>query len=275
MKSVSKPKNVIVVGMPRSGTSMTSSIFANCGYFVTENNDTELRASDEYNPTGYWEADSLIKSNAEIFTAAGYPHDNTWLYSSISSEQAQKISKLKPTIEHINLVQKYNNNRPWLWKDPRLCYTLPYWWPLFDSDSTKVLFLKRDPKEIYNSFTRLKWRTGSTEDKNDVYTRIDNHMAAVESALKTYKIPHIVINYSDYKEHDDETAKKLSRFFGVDLKKEDLGYQQKYNSYSLQGIILRVVDKAGDLLPDSTRTFLKKLIPVFIWKLINPHRYSK
>lgn len=269
------PKNILVVGMPRSGTSLTASIFTSNGYFVAGDQNKELRAGDEYNPSGYWEAESLIQSNAEIFASAGYNHDNTWLYDSISDEQATNILTLQPSIEHQQLVDRYNKQSPWIWKDPRLCYTLGYWWPLLDPETTKVLFLKRNPKEIYNSFLRLKWRTASQEDKADVFKRIQEHLDAAERTLETYKIPHIVVNYSDYKNHPEETVKKLNHFFDLNLNKEDLGYQHKYNNHSFQGFILRITDKFGDILPDKPRKIIKKLIPIFIWKIINPHRYTK
>ena len=268
------PKNVLVVGMPRSGTSMTAAIFANNGYFVAEDQNKELRASDEYNPSGYWEAEPLIQCNAEIFAAAGFKHDNTWLYDSITDDQANAILSLQPSVKHQQLVDKFNQHNPWIWKDPRLCYTLGYWWPLLDATTTSVLFLKRDPKEIYNSFIRLKWRSTSQEDKADVLLRIQKHLDATEAALKKYNIPHIVIHYSDYKNHPEKTADKLSRFFDLHLNKDDLGYQNKYNTHSLRGTLLRITDKIGDLLPHNIRTIIKKLIPTFIWKKVNPHRYS-
>jgi hypothetical protein len=36
------PKNVLVLGMARSGTSMTASIFARHGHFVTEDTERNL-----------------------------------------------------------------------------------------------------------------------------------------------------------------------------------------------------------------------------------------
>lgn len=268
------PKNVLVVGMPRSGTSMTAAIFANNGYFIAEDTNKELRAGDEFNPTGYWEADALIKANSEIFNAAGFKHDNTWLYDSISTKQASQILTLKPTASHQELVNKSDRHCPWIWKDPRLCYTLGYWWPLLNPKTTGVLFLKRDPEEIYSSFLRLKWRTHSKKNKEDVLTRIQNHLEATEIALKKYNIPHVVIQYADYKNNPDETTEKLNAFFNLKLSLNDLGYNHKYNNHSFQGMVLRITNMVGDILPGNIRNMLKKLIPKFIWKIINPHRYK-
>lgn len=272
---MTKPKNVLVVGMPRSGTSLTASIFTNQGYFVAENESKELRDSDEYNPSGYWEAEPLIKSNAEILAAAGFNFDNTWLFEAISAEQAAVIPKLAAKDKHKDLVEKFNRNSPWIWKDPRLCYTLSYWWPLLNPETTRVLFLKRDPNEIYNSFIRLEWRKPGNEAKQDVMQRVEDHLAAAELALKQLNIPFIEVNYADYKNQPEKTVLELNETFGLDLNPDDLGYKHKYNNQSLQGKLLRWLKNLGNLLPSGLRQFVKKLVPQFIWKILIPHRYSK
>ena len=268
------PKNVLVVGMPRSGTSMTTSIFANNGYFVAENTDKQLRSGDEFNPSGYWEAEPLIKSNVEILNSAGFNFDNTWLFEEITDEQASSIYKVKPFPEHIKLINNFNENSPWVWKDPRLCYTLGYWWPLLNPETTAVLFLKREPKEIYQSFQRLKWRTTSQKDKLDLQQRIEDHLEAAKKAIDKYIIPHITIHYSDFKTAPKETVNKINEFFDLNLTIKDLGYKNKLNNTSINGKINKVINKVGDILSPEIRSKIKKIIPTFIWKIINPNRYS-
>jgi len=273
--SSNTPKNVLVVGMPRSGTSMTASIFTRNGYFVAENESKELRKGDEFNPSGYWEAESLIKCNAEIFEASGFQHNNTWLFDSITDNQASNISKVTPLNNHKDLISKFENNRPWIWKDPRLCYTLSYWWPLLNPETTRVLLLKRDPNEIYNSFLRVKWRTPSETNKLDVFNRIEHHLKAAKKAIEQYNIPHVEIHYSDYKNNPDDTVKKINQTFNIHIQTNDIGYNHKLNNQSFNGVILRIINRVGDILPSNIRTIIKKLIPTFVWKIINPNRYSK
>ena len=268
------PKNVIVVGMPRSGTSMTAAIFTRSGYFAAEDESTQLRGKDEYNPGGYWEAEPLINANADIFKRAGYSFDNTWLYDQISDDQVESIFNLEQSQEHIDLVKKYNLNKPWMWKDPRLCYTLGYWWPVMDKKSTCVLLLKRDPHEIYQSFLRLEWRSSSAESRRDVYDRIVRHIDSAEHAIRKFDIPYIEVNYSDYKNDPDTTAKRLSEFFEIEIGSDDLGYDKKLNTSGIRGASMRAINKFGDLLPDRVRKFIKALVPVFILKVLFPNRYS-
>ncbi len=94
------PKNVIIVGMARSGTSLTASIFANHGYFVAGDPDSELQDANINNPGGYWELNRLKDANAEIFQAVGFAHHNTWTSDEISPDQAEGIYALQQLNEH-------------------------------------------------------------------------------------------------------------------------------------------------------------------------------
>ena len=64
------PRNIIVVGTPRSGTSLAASIFARLGHFVADDEAAQLRDPDHFNPGGYWEAEPLIEANASLFQRA-------------------------------------------------------------------------------------------------------------------------------------------------------------------------------------------------------------
>lgn len=274
MSKLSK-KNVLIVGMARSGTSMTSAIFVNAGYFVADNTAEDLREADEYNPSGYWEASDLIKCNEEIFDLVGFNAGNTWIKQSISDKQADSISTLTPVESHGKVIKNYNQHAPWIWKDPRLCYTLSYWWPLLNPENTSVLLLKREPLEIYKSFLRLKWRTNSQEDKAETLNRIKNHLDYAEKAIKKHNIPHICINYADFEKAPVETTKLINKCFGTNIQASDLGYNRNFNTSNFRGSILKIVDKIGDILPGNLRSVIKKLIPNRLWQLLNPNRQHK
>ncbi|MBI1422057.1 MAG: hypothetical protein GC149_01240 [Gammaproteobacteria bacterium] len=266
--------NAIIVGMPRSGTSMTAAIFARAGYFIAEDQKGQLRQGDEFNPTGYWEAEPLIHANAEIFQAAGFPYDNTWLYEPITSHSATRINELERSSVHKQFVSDFDQHYPWLWKDPRLCYTLGYWWPLLDRDKTRVLLLKRDPKQIYNSFLRLKWRSMSARDRKDTLQRVKDHMKAAEFAVQKFEIPHIVVNYSDFANNANETAQRINEFFGLNLQSQDLGFDRRANNSNLRGKLSIFLDRIADHMPDKLRKFIKRLIPARLLNLIFPFKTS-
>lgn len=267
------PKNALVVGMPRSGTSLTASVFANNGYFAAESSDSQLRREDENNPMGYWEADDLIEANVELFNTVGYPEHNTWRFSAISQSQGAEISRLAPLEGHRELVARYDAHAPWIWKDPRLCYTLGYWWNLVDQANTGVLLIRRNKAEIYRSFVRLEWRDDTERNKLEVYRRIDEHLAAVERDLKEFDIPYIEIDYRDYKLAPEETAEKLSRHFDLPLTSSDLGFESKFNSSTLRGRMTDRLESLAFMLPDGVRKGLKAAMPGPLLRLLFPKRF--
>ena len=192
------PKNVVVVGMPRSGTSLTASIFARQGYFLAPDEESELRDGDGDNPDGYFEADSLVEANARVLSRAGFDRHNTWLYEPIDDARTAAIRDLEPLPEDRELLSQYEANTPWLWKDPRLCYTLAYWWPLFNHDTTRVLLACRDAGQIWNSFLRLGWRQDTETERADVFERVERHIGAARATIDAFDIPHIEVDYAEY-----------------------------------------------------------------------------
>lgn len=266
------PKNAIVVGMPRSGTSMSAAIFANQGYLVAEESEKELRAPDEYNPNGYWEAETLIRKNVEVFKQCGFDGDNTWNFEPISKESADRINTLAPLDSHAEFVSSYNQKSPWVWKDPRLCYTVGYWWQLINPETTAVLLIKRDPKEIYNSFLRVKWRSLSKADKEDTYQRIADHIQFAENTIKSKGINCLTVNYSDFTTTPDSIAEQINATFGLQLTAADLNFDKNLNNNSLKGKLGIYADIIADKIPKPIVKLAKSLMPKKLYRLIFPLR---
>ena len=112
------PRNVVIVGPPRSGTSLTSDIFARQDYFTGK----PVMEGDDYNPFGYYEAEDVIEANVGVFQAAGYEHHNTWKFDAISESQIAAINALKPRVVDRDLLARWNEHSPWMWKDLNMVY---------------------------------------------------------------------------------------------------------------------------------------------------------
>jgi len=271
--SKASSKNVIVVGMPRSGTSMVAGIFARHGYFAAEDPDAELREGDSNNPFGYWEAESLTTANADIFAAAGYPEHNSWLGAAAPADLAASIRRLEPMDGHRDLVATYDARSPWMWKDPRLCYTLGYWWPLIPRDSTRVLLTERDPEAIWQSFVRLHWREPSPEAEADVLARIEAHLSAARSSLQVLNIPHLVVRYEDFSREPEGMARRISDFVSLDLAPEGIGFSRELDHSSTRGRLANVLERSYERLPSPLRRLAKRLTPRALIRTLFPERY--
>lgn len=268
------PKNVIVVGMPRSGTSLAASIFARYGYFAADDERMEMREGDPFNPDGYFEAESLIEANVNVLKRVGFEFHNTWMFRDISLEQSRAIGNLERLDEDRKLLSRYERHCPWIWKDPRLCHTLAYWWPMIDRERTSVLLVRRDIDEIWNSFLRLKWTGSSATEKDDFKNRVNGHLSAAEHAIAEYRIPHVDIQYSDYSRNPKATAEQINDCFDINLSIEQLGFKKAFNHSGLRGTIERWLEAVLEFFPDAWLIAAKKVLPNSLIKALFPSKSS-
>ena len=262
-------KNVIVVGMPRSGTSLATAIFARQGYFVGE----VERKGDDHNPFGYFEADDLIESNVQLFREAGYESHNTWLFDPITDDVVARLADSKPRQQHYQLVESYQRHAPWVWKDPRLCFTLAFWWRLMDPASTGVLLVRRDPMQIYHSFRRKGWcQEASDAQLEYVRTRTHQHLDAAQRAIDALSIPHVVVDYAEYDQNADSVAKRLNDFFGLSLANSDLNYVPDLNHTSSRGRLAAWLRIQLMKLPRRPVRAIERRMPRWLLASIFPER---
>lgn len=264
--------NVIIIGMARSGTSLSASIFAKKGYFVADDPDRQLTAASRYNPSGYWELDQLIDANVRILHSVGFNCHNTWNRDEIKEDQAKAIFSLEHTEADKNLARHFYNHQPWVWKDPRFCYTLAYWWPLMNVDRTRVLLVTRSPDDIWRSFSRTGWREGASDSKQQFIERIENHLKSARRIIGHFEIPYLEIDYSDYAKDAATTAKRLGDCFGLRLRADELGYQSKFNTSSYRGKASYSIERVVSMIPQSLRSRLKKVVPKFVRTALLPAR---
>ena len=217
------PRNVVVVGMPSSGTSLAAAVFARRGYHIGEVSRRRSREGDEHNPFGYFEADDLIERNVALLRRAGFGAHNTWRFEPISDEVCQRLAAMPIDPTDLRFVARYDANSPWVWKDPRLCYTLAYWSRLHHPDRTAVLLVRRSPDEVLHwSFRRMDWCSADESDRADLLRRIEHHLAAARRALVGLAIPHREIDYADFLERPRHVARTLGALVGLSLTPADL-----------------------------------------------------
>lgn len=132
---------VFVLGMHRSGTSIASRLLNMCGLFLGA--ESELMESHVDNPTGFWERRDVYDLNEEILREAGSSWDMV-LGDEVSRLNSSKRAEFSGRIAGI--LEKMNESRNWLIKDPRLCTLFPMWRGLLQNPV--IVFVSRNPAEI-------------------------------------------------------------------------------------------------------------------------------
>lgn len=139
------PNRIIVLGVMRSGTSLTADLVRLWGAYAGTQND--LWKSDVNNPRGYgyMEYIPLQDLNNELL-------DNNDRVPPLEESFDQKISsrkyreRAKHLLQSMDELTKKNKADDWVWKDARLPLTLPFWSHLW-GDVIYVITI-RHPAEI-------------------------------------------------------------------------------------------------------------------------------
>ena len=143
---------VLVVGHHRSGTSLCAELVSRSG--VRSGPAPDLLPANEHNRRGHFEFRPLVTFNNRLLTLT----DATWVCppDPDSVERLAHDSSLAEAARGL-IDQMFADGHPWFWKDPRLCFTLPFW-RHFLGDAVIVLTL-RNPLDSAKS---LQKRSGLT-----------------------------------------------------------------------------------------------------------------
>ena len=135
-----REKTVVVLGMHRSGSSLTSGLLEALGVDMGE----RLMAESRANPVGYFEDKAFLRLNRQILHAAG----GTWYDPPPPDAIRAQHEPFRAEVEA--LVR----GRPglWGWKDPRTSLTLEVY--LGHLSSPHVVVTHRDPEAIAQSLVK-------------------------------------------------------------------------------------------------------------------------
>lgn len=134
---------IIVCGIYRSGTSLTTRLMGEWGAYTGKQNDI---FQDEY---GYLEHLALQKLNDELLG------ENSRIPTPVNLllEKAQDASfreRALGILEQMDQEAEQNGSKAWVWKDPRLPLALPFWANLW-GDVTYVIPVRHPVETIYSA----------------------------------------------------------------------------------------------------------------------------
>ncbi len=137
-------KPVIVLGPHRSGTSVTTRVVSLLGLSLCVEEDRLIQWD---NPTGHWESRSLMGLNEELLGRfEGFWHAPPELPAEWwSSPELEDFRRRAAGRFH-----EVHSTADWVWKDPRLCLTLPFWTAALETDPICVV-THRHPSEAADS----------------------------------------------------------------------------------------------------------------------------
>nr|WP_321399864.1 sulfotransferase [uncultured Desulfobacter sp.] len=211
-------ENVIILGAGRTGSSFLSGLISHSRYYIEK---AGISQRDFY-PGGDYENPELKELNKKILWDSGYKHLKAMTAIPVNVEAIKKLRDSSESKKiYTDFLAKCDENSPWLWKDPRLCFTIYFWDPLLNLDNIKFIKITRDPYLVFRSHTK-KVILGSFKDIVQTYHQEN---VSVDNYLTDRKLPFLNLDYSELS--DVKIIEKLNGFLGTDITSEDYHHIRK------------------------------------------------
>jgi len=160
---MNNPTAILVLGMPRSGTSAVTRVLNLRGAALSGN----LLPAAKPNPKGFFESADALAIHERLLTALG----RTWFdVSEMPEGWLEHPATHKAHEELVELVRReYGDQALWIIKEPRMCRIVPLWLRVLRSlnIAPRALLVTRHPDEVASSVARMvgeeKWGAKHTE----------------------------------------------------------------------------------------------------------------
>lgn len=193
---------VVVLGMHRSGTSLTAGLLHNMGVNMGQNCDWKT----EDNPRGFYEDIAFVRTNDHILKLA----EGSW-YNPPSIEKILEVGNTLQVQRHIeSVIKAKKRGEPWGWKDPRTVLTIPLY--MKHLDNPVFVCTHRNPVAVATSL--LKRNNFSIEFEYGLRLTVIYETLLLSFLSDNEHCPRIHVSYEGLL-RDKDQAKRLGDFVGL------------------------------------------------------------
>lgn len=204
-------KNIIVLTHGWTGSSVYAALFGCAGYWL----GSETVRKSDYDT---FENSDLVASNKDLLRtlASDIDHEHRFEFEDVSRiERASDALDLKP---YRDFVARSSAHTPWLWKDPRLTWTIRVWAKVLDFEKTAFLVLTRDDLQGWISANQRR-HIQSMRFTRDYQKNITQSNVRF---LEDRRLPFLQLSFEDLLLEPDKTLGRINEFFGLELSLSDL-----------------------------------------------------
>lgn len=180
-------KNCLILGAPRSGTSMTAGCVAT-GEFFMGNDPLDIQ---DANPQGFFEDQKInwindriiLLSRAGILSSSRYAIPLMGRLGGLYNQWSHRLSPectIRTNDQLLKEIFQSTGQKPFCFKDPRFCYTLPIWKPYLKE--TVLVCVFRHPAENAESIVQF-------------CTKYKNYKISTTTLAKAYLLIEALYNH--------------------------------------------------------------------------------
>jgi Sulfotransferase family len=188
-------RQIVVLGMHRSGTSATTALINSLGAFV--GSDEELTGASSENPRGFFERRDLRRVCDALLHSAGA---DWWKIADFDIARVPQEVVVEKGAEIERILANLDKHGTWVMKEPRLCLLLPFFRRYLQRPV--AVFVVRNPLEVAKS---LRHRNGFPRKVGLALWEAYCVMALRWSA----DLPRMVVHYRDLIEGPAHAAERV------------------------------------------------------------------
>lgn len=208
-------KQIIVIGMHRSGTSMVAGVLYYLGVFMGEQLmiDDPVTGPTLEQPHGYYEDREFMAINSEILTEAG----GGWENIPDRKRLLQACENSNPALDKL-IIKRNKDYEVWGLKDPRACLTLPAYSERLQ-DLKVILIVREKEDTILSLLKREKWLT--LKKANKLY---DDYYHHIWSNLNDKGIDYLITSFRGMTKNPRRYTENIIRY--LELKPNIMQHQR-------------------------------------------------
>jgi hypothetical protein len=207
--------NVIVFTGGLNGSSVLAGLLARAGYWLGD--ETKKVAYETFENSDLVDLNStLLNETGHAWRSPGYPPPP-------SIDKLRKLHERRDNADAERLLAHCDRHEPWLWKDPRLCFTMFYWIRLRSFESSKAILMARDLRQAW---TGAALRGKSAIPYGVFRTTQGNIMNAARQVIAESSLDCMELTFEDLIVDPERSIERVNRFLDVGLTLDD--FKQVY-----------------------------------------------
>lgn len=208
--------NLIILTTGLSGSSVLTGLIARAGYWTGERTHVKNNSTGSYNT---YENSKLVELNNQLIKLTKCtitPH--SWYDRSLFA-RFEAIDSGIDRQQFRQFIDECNEHSPWIWKDPKLWFTLAFWLDLLGEKNVRCIVLYRDPYRLWVSQTNKRIIYDYQYLKNsEQRSRLE-----LLNYLHERNVPSMELQYDELLDCDTQTLIRINQFLGCQLSSSDWG----------------------------------------------------
>ena len=201
--------------MHRSGTSALGGILRLLGFDL----GADLLKPNQFNPTGYWENQSIVRLNERVLSRSGAPAGRmSFCYPTIWTALICARSSIRRRT--LSWTKHFPENWNWVLKDPRFSMLIDFWLPYLRGRNVSFIHVVRHPNDVANSLER---RDGFPKERGLLLWFLQN----LNAEYFTRGLNRCFVDYEDYIRDWRGSLEKAFQQLDISHSEEVSKYQAK------------------------------------------------